>query len=124
MAVNLYVTIPGRHPGAHPSDYLSGSVHSIAWAIGDGATAVAVHASLGLLLGVAAVLVVVRSLGSGSRAAGIWSILAAMLVIGAGFNGLSFLDFDNDANSLIMALLAFAGAACYAIVLYLPAPSP
>ncbi len=29
MAVNLYVTVPAHHSGAHPSDYLSGSVQSV-----------------------------------------------------------------------------------------------
>jgi hypothetical protein len=29
MAVNLYVTVHARHPGAHPSNYLSGSFDSV-----------------------------------------------------------------------------------------------
>jgi hypothetical protein len=118
MAVNLYVTVPAHHPGGHASSFVSGSLHSIVWAIGHGATALAVHASLGLVLTVVAVLVVVRTLRSGRRRAGIWSVAAAVLVLGAGFNGVAFLDYGHNVNSLIMALLAFAGAACYGIALY------
>lgn len=33
MAYNLFVTIPAHHPGAHPSNYLTGSAQSIGWAI-------------------------------------------------------------------------------------------
>jgi hypothetical protein len=32
-------------------------------------------------------------------------VLAVLLVIGAGFNGASFLDFSTNISSLIMALL-------------------
>ena len=34
MAVNLYATIPPRHPGAGAGDYFGGSVDGAAWAIG------------------------------------------------------------------------------------------
>jgi hypothetical protein len=40
-------------------------------------------------------------------------------VIGAGFNGASFLDFAHNSSSLIMALLALAAIGCYAIALML-----
>jgi hypothetical protein len=32
----------------------------------------------------------------------VWSVLGGLLVIGAGFNGASFLDFGHDSSSLIM----------------------
>ena len=43
MVVNLHVTVPVHHPGAQPEDYFSGSLHSIAWAIGHGSLALAGH---------------------------------------------------------------------------------
>jgi transcriptional regulator with XRE-family HTH domain len=66
--------------------------------------------------------------GAGRRGATAWSVLGGLLVIGAGFNGASFLDFGHDFSSLIMALLAIAAIACYAIALFLavdraPVPS-
>lgn len=119
MVVNLYVTVPSSHPGARPSNYLTGSFHSVSWAISSGAVALACHAALGLALVVFAVAAVVHAIRSRRRAVTYWSAAAGLLVIGAGFNGASFLDFNHNASSLIMALLAFAAAGCYATALFL-----
>jgi hypothetical protein len=119
MAVNLYVTVPAHHPGAHPSDYLSGSFQSVIWAISHGALALAIHAALGLALVVMVVAIAVRAIRLRSGSIGALSVLGALLVLGAGFNGASFLDFNNNISSLIMALLAFAAVACYVVVLFL-----
>jgi hypothetical protein len=119
MAVNLYVTVPPGHPGARPGDYFSGSLDSVVWAIGHGAAPLAIHAALGLALVVVVIGAAVHGLRSGRRAAGAWTVLGGLLVIGAGFNGASFLDFGDDISSLIMALLAFGAIACYATALFL-----
>lgn len=74
---------------------------------------------LGLALAVLAIWVAVRSAMLRQRAVAAWLILAALLIIGAGFNGASFLDFNKDISSLIMALLAFAALLCYAVGIYL-----
>jgi hypothetical protein len=37
----------------------------------------------------------------------------------AGFNGASFLDFNKDISSLIMALLAFAAIGSYVVAAFL-----
>jgi len=118
MTVNLDVTVPARHPGARPGSYLGGSFDSVVWSIGHGAAALAIHASLGLALVIVAAGVAFRGLRSMHRAVGAWSLLGGLLVIGAGFNGASFLDFGNDISSLIMALLAFGAVASYAAALY------
>jgi hypothetical protein len=118
MVVNLYVAIPGQHPGARPSNYLTGSVSSIGWAISQSTPALAIHATLGLALAVLAIWVAVRAVMLRQRALAVWLILAALLIIGAGFNGASFLDFNKAISSLIMALLAFAALLCYAIGIY------
>lgn len=123
MNVNLYVTIPARHPGSHPSNYVSGSFHGVAWAVAHGALALAIHASLGLLLVVMVIIVAVRALTFPSRAVRVWSVLAGLLVVGAGFNGASFLDFGNAISSLIMALLALGAVACYSVALFFLASS-
>ena len=125
MVVNLYVTVPAHHPGAHSANYFVGSLHSVAWAIAHGEPTLAVHAILGLALVVFVVGSAVRALRSGRRAIGGWSLLAGLFVIGAGFNGASFLDFAHDINSLIMAVLTLAAIGCYATALMLlGAPSP
>jgi hypothetical protein len=127
MVANLYVTVPPHHPGAHSADYFAGSLHSVAWAISHGAATLAVHATLGLALVVFVVGTAVYALRSGRRAVGGWSVLAGLFVIGAGFNGASFLDYAHDINSLIMALLALAAIGSYATALMLlgtPSPRP
>jgi hypothetical protein len=123
MVVNLYVTVPGHHSGAQPSNYLSGSFDSVVWAIGHGALALAIHAALGLALVVLVIGVAARTFVVASWRVRAWSVLAGLLVIGAGFNGASFLDFNKNVSSLIMALLALAAVACYAVVLYLLHPA-
>lgn len=123
MVVNLYVAIPANHPGAQASDYLTGSLSSIGWAISHGALSLAVHASLGLALAVLAVWVAVRAAVLRRRAVAGWLILAALLTIGAGFNGASFLDYNVNVSSLIMALLAFGALLCYTAAIYLAPPA-
>jgi hypothetical protein len=121
MYVNLYVTIPTNHPGANPkfSSYLSGSSRSVAWALGHGAPMLVFHATLGLALVAGVIGVAVYAVRLRSWIIGALSVIAGLLVIEAGFKGASFVDFQNDSSSLIMALLAFGAIACYAAVLYL-----
>jgi hypothetical protein len=119
MIVNLYVTVPVHHPGARPSSYLSGSAASVAWAITHGTLALAIHAALGLALAVLVIGIAARALMTPDWPVRAWSVMGGLLVIGAGFNGASFLDFSHNISSLIMALLAFAAVACYAVVLVL-----
>jgi hypothetical protein len=119
MVVNLYVTVPAHHPGARAANYFAGSLHSVTWAIAHGAPWLAVHATLGLVMVVVAVGAAVHAVRSGRRAVGGWSVLAGLFVIGAGFNGASFLDFAHNISSLIMALLALAAIGCYATALFL-----
>jgi hypothetical protein len=119
MVVNLYVTIPAHHPGAHPSNYFGGSFHSLAWAIAHGALALAIHVSLGLALLIFVITIGVRSLKVSNQSVKSWTILAGALVIGAAFNGARFLDFNNAISSLIMALLALSAVACYSVALFL-----
>jgi cytochrome c oxidase subunit IV len=63
--------------------------------------------------------VVARAIQSTRQSIWLWSIIGALMVIGAGFNGASFLDYKKNASSLIMALLAFGAVACFVIVLFL-----
>ena len=116
MAANLYVTIPATHPGAHPGNYFSGSLRSVGWALAHGATALAFHTGLGLALALLGVAIAAYAIAV--RAGRIATIAGALLIIGAGFNGASFLDFNHDVNSLIMALLFALAALSYAGLLY------
>jgi hypothetical protein len=118
ISVNLYVVVPSRHPGAHPGSYFSGSLDSVSWAIVHGPFALGAHVILGLTLGVVMALLAFYAIRSGDRVVGAWSSLGGLLVIGAAFNGASFLDFNDNVTSLIMALLAVASIGCYAAALF------
>jgi hypothetical protein len=119
MVVNLYVTIPTNHPGAHPGSYLGGSFRSVAWAVGHGPVALAVHATLGLALVATTLWLAVRAVRFGPRCVALAAVLGALFSIGAGFNGASFLDFNSATSSLIMALLALCALSSYLIGIYL-----
>ena len=119
MAVNLYVVVPAHHKGAHPSNFFGGSFQSVGWAVSHGAIILAIRAALGLLLAVFVVEVGYRATKQARRSVTTWAILAGLFVIGAGFNGASFLDFNKAVSSLLMALLTFGAIVCYGAILLL-----
>jgi hypothetical protein len=114
MAVNLYVAVPQHHPGAHPVNYFTGSVHNVGWAIA-GPAVLAAHAGLGLFLVLAAGIVLALAIGTRRRATMISAALGAGFIIGAGFNGASFLDFNHNISSLIMSLLFALATLAYVV---------
>jgi hypothetical protein len=124
IAVNLYVSVPKHHPGSRPSDYIAGSFNSVIWALGHGAIGLSIHSALGLALVVMAISVAVRAAKLRAGSVAITSILGALLVIGAGFNGASFLDFGGqNISSLVMALLALGALCCYIYGVYVLSPA-
>ena len=118
MATNLFVTIPAHHPGASPKNYFVGSGHSVGWAITSGLLPLAAHVVLGIVLVVAGFALIALAASSGQRGVLIASILGALFVLGAAFNGASFLNFNDDLSSMIMAGLFAAALACYVVVLF------
>ena len=119
VVVNLYLNIPPHHPGAHPANFFTGSFQSLVWSIGHGTFALVVHSILGLALVIFAIIVAVCAICLHRRSVATCSILAALLVIGAGFNGASFLDFNLSINLLLMALFALGSVLCYVAMMYL-----
>jgi hypothetical protein len=123
MVVNVYVVLPSRHPGAGAGDYLSGAAAGLAWVVADGPAWAAAHAAFGMALAataLAAIALAWRRGGSGGRAA---SIVGALAIIGAGFNGVSFVNYGHAFSSMIMAGLWALALACYlagAILAYRP----
>ena len=112
MVVNFYVDLPDHHPGAGASDYFSGAAAGLAWLISTGPAWAAAHAALGMALAAFALAAIILAWRSGTavRAA---SVVGALAVIGAGFNGTSFLNYGHDFSSLIMAALWALALACY-----------
>jgi hypothetical protein len=105
IGVNLYVTLPAAgHPG-HSSWFGNGPL-------------LALHATLGMILVLAAVFVLVRAIMARNVTLIVTSA-AGLVAIGlAFFFGASFTEKLTDGYSLGMAISFAAALACYAIGLY------
>jgi hypothetical protein len=116
--VNLFVKVPGDHPGANPPEYFGGLVTSVSWAILHGGLWLTLHAALGLLLVLAALGTLVQAvrLRGGGRIT--LAALGFVGVLGAGFNGGSFLNYHEDFSSMLMAFGFALGMAAYLALLY------
>lgn len=118
MSLNLFATIPNQHPGANGAEYFSSSGRGLIWALsGNGGIALAIHAYIALALVAGSVSLVVTGIRHHDR---LWSWCggtAAFFTIGAFFNGLSFIDYNHDFSSMIMATcwLLAVGALIYAM---------
>jgi hypothetical protein len=118
MTVNLFVTIPASHPGSNADNYFSGVAQGVAWAIAHGAGFLQLHATFGLLLVAAAIALLVLAIRSRRRAWIVATSIALLTILGAGFNGASFLNYNHDFSSMIMASLFLIAVCAYAIALY------
>jgi hypothetical protein len=117
-AVNLFVKIPTDHPGASPSEYFGGVVTSVSWAILHGGLWLALHAVWGLILVLAALGTLVQAirLRGGGRIT--LAALGFVGVLGAGFNGGSFLNYHEDFSSMLMAVGFALAMSAYVALLY------
>ena len=113
MAANLYVVLPARHPGAGAGSYFTGVTAGLGWLIPQGPAWAAAHAALGLALVLVALGGVAIAWRQHHRLATALSVLGALAIIGAGFNGASFLNYGHAFSSMIMAGLWVLGLACY-----------
>jgi hypothetical protein len=123
MATNLFVDITRHHPGANPPEYFSGVTQSVTWAVLQGPLLLQLHAILGLILLIGAVMALVQALRSGPRSLKLATGVGAIAVLGAGFNGGSFLNYNQDFSSMIMAAFFAIAMAAYAVGLFV-APTP
>jgi hypothetical protein len=118
MITDLYVTIPSKHPGTGTNDFFAGAPRAVGWAVTSGPGWLVAHAVLGLALAVASIAFIVAAVRSRDRM-WIWlSVAGSLLVIGAGFNGASFLVFGHDISSLIMAGLFGLSLSAYIAGIY------
>jgi hypothetical protein len=115
MVVNVYVVLPTRHPGANAANYFSGASASVGWVISSGPAWAATHAAFGMALVVAAFAAVALTWRKGSRVARTVAVLGGLAIIGAGFNGASFVTYGKAFSSMIMAGLWALALACYLI---------
>jgi cytochrome c oxidase subunit IV len=123
MAINLFVTIPTDHPGANPAEYFGGVVSSVSWAILHGGLLLTLHAVWGLVLVLGAIGTLVQAIRLGGGARVTWSALGLFGVLAAGFNGGSFLNYNQDFSSMLMAIGWALGMTSYVVLLYRGASS-
>lgn len=124
LVTNLFVSLPANHPGANSPDYFGGLVPAIAWVISQTSIWAAIHAALGLALVVGAVILAVVAVGARMPAYAATAIVGALAIVGAGFNGASFVIYGHDFSSMIMGGVWAVALACYVIGLYLLARRP
>ena len=111
MYVNLFVTIP-------PADH----GHSVGSAIANGPAILATHAVIGLLLGLAALGVLVQAIMARHPGAIAASAVGLFALAFASAAGASFTSSGRPADSMAMSVLTGAGLLCYAANLYLLPP--
>jgi hypothetical protein len=121
IAVNLFVKIPTDHPGARPPEYFSGVAQSVTWAILHGPVLLILHASLGLLIVFSAFGLLSQAILSRVRPMIVTTAIGAVSVLGAGFNGGSFLNYNEDFSSMLMASFFAIAVLAYTAGLYITA---
>jgi len=125
MLLNLFVTIPNKHPGDSGSNYVARSWHSLVWTLsGHGGWALAFHVYLGCILVLGSISLFIGAMMQHSRK---WSVaggIAALFTIGAFFNGMSFIDFNKDISSMIMATCWLAAVSSLVAACILKAKAP
>ena len=119
MGVNLFVTVPREHPGANPPEYFTGVAQSVTWAILHGPILLILHAALGLILVLFGFRLLVPAIRSRHRPTIVTAALGAVAILGAGFNGGSYLNYHEDFSSMIMASFLAIAVTAYAIGLWL-----
>lgn len=113
IVVNLYATIP-------VSDKGSGIAGAIGRALTNGPASLATHAGLGLLIVLAGVALVLRSIITRHTASIVLSVIGLAAIVSAALNGARFVADGGPANaSLAMALSTAVAMLCYAIGLLL-----
>jgi hypothetical protein len=119
MVTNLFVEVPLHHPGANPPEYFSGVFQSVTWAILHGPSLwLVLHAILGLLLVIFGFRLLVPAIRSRHRPTIITSVIGAIAMLGAGFNGGSFLNYHEDFSSMIMSIFFAIAVTAYAVGLW------
>jgi hypothetical protein len=108
IGVNLYVTVPAADHG-----------HSIGTAISNGPGALTVHIVLGLLLILAAVVLVVQAIMARHPGVIVTSVIGLLALAGAAAQGTAFLDKAHASASMSMAVLTGVALLCYSISLYI-----
>jgi hypothetical protein len=113
MAVNRCVTIPNHRPGAGSGPSLSGALASVLRSFTGGLPLLIAHVVVGIVLLLNGIELVLHAVRRRPGPAPIWLAavgLAALLF--AGLNGASFLRYDQNISSVVMAVGFAMAVAC------------
>ncbi len=121
MAVNLFVKVSTDHPGSNPPEYFSGVAQSVTWAILHGNILLAIHAGFGAVLVLAAIGTLIQAIANRRRGIVISAVVGFIGVLGAGFNGGSYLNYHQAFSSMIMATGFAIAVVAYSAGLYIAA---
>lgn len=119
MVLDLFVELPGKHPGTTDGAYLSRVWDGFSWSLtGGGGATLAAH------IGIATLLVLGGLATLGFAVAGhskVWIIAASFGLLGvvlAWLNGIEFINTGEDKHSFAMALAFMIALASYGSGLY------
>lgn len=116
VVVNLFVQVPPVHPGVQPANYFVGVVQAVEWALIYSPLGLQIHVIAGLLLFIAAVILLICAI---VLRRGSWitiAIIGLIGVIAAGFNGASFMNYGGlNLSSLLMSIGFLLAAIVYTI---------
>lgn len=118
MLVNFFIEIPDQHPGANADNYFGGVLSGVGWALGYNAWELQLHVVIGVLLGLASIALLVFAIALRNRSWIITAVLGFIGVVGAGFNGASFMNYGHDFSSLLMSIGFLLALIAYALGLY------
>ena len=118
VTVNLFVTVPASHPGTNAPEYFSGVYQGVSWALQQTLQQSTLlylwlHVVIGLALSLLSIVLLIMSIVA--RRGG-WitaSIIGLIGIIGAGFNGASFINYNHDLSSLLMSVGFLLAAVAY-----------
>ena len=119
MLVNLYVTTIPSHPGVLAPEYFSGVVKAVSWALVHAPLFLLLHAVVGLLLFLGALVILGLAIASRRRAWIISSIVGLLGIMAAGFNGASFMNYGEPFSSLFMSMGFLMAVIAYMLGVYI-----
>jgi hypothetical protein len=112
--VNLYANIPAADRG-------KGIFAAFGAALANGPVGLALHALLGTLLLVTAIILAIRAVVARMAATIAISVVALLAIITAWLSGARFTGAGADGASFAMALATGVALLCYVIILFVPA---
>jgi hypothetical protein len=118
MLTSFFFAIPFPHPGANADNYFGGVVSGVWWSLGYSFWELQLHVVVGLLLGLACIALLAFAIILRSRAWIIATTLGFIGIVGAGFNGASYMNYLHWFSAFIMSIGFLLALTSYALGLY------